>query len=560
MPRRPRPIRAWHLPDAPPVPTGQAAALDASLDQELVRSLGALPVLMPILEQLDLRAIVNRHCSPTGAQTTDLDPGLVALLLVLNRLLAPSPLVHVETWLAETVLPDLLGIDASQCNDDRLARTLDRLVPHLDALWQDLIVTAITTFDLDLSQLCYDITSISFCGDYDDAELVRYGYSRDHRPDRKQLELGTTVTVEAGVPIDYRILAGNVADRTTPVENLGRLQHLLSLLPPRAREDAPPLVISDRAMLTLDALVAYHASELHCLGPLDPALGQGTVRRLLERVTAEELAAAPLAYRPARADRDLAWVPYHGVRQSLDVPHPEPEQPALSITALVVWSPAKARLDAQLRTTQLTRLEDALTDLASNLGRRPYTTRTTVEKRVATLLCRHPARAYLQVEVCGGADEEALTLRWEQVEEALTEAARLDGRYVLGTTDPTLDADQILARSKRRDVPEKRFAALKGPLAVRPIYLHQETRIQALVFCTMVALLVFALLELLLQRAQLDLSGRALIAQFASLTVLVLVFGDGSVLRRLAGLSPPLADILQSLGFPPADRYLTAHA
>lgn len=65
-------------------------------------------------------------------------------------------------------------------NDDRLARTLDTLVPHLDALWQDLIVRATGAFDLDLSQLCYDITSVSFCGDYEDAELVRYGYSRDH--------------------------------------------------------------------------------------------------------------------------------------------------------------------------------------------------------------------------------------------------------------------------------------------------------------------------------------------------------------------------------------------
>lgn len=465
MPRRPRPIRAWQLPDAPPVPTGQAAALDASLDQELVRSLGALPVLLPILEQLDLRAIVNRHCVSGGEQTTDLDPGLVTLLLVLNRLLAPSPLVHVETWLGETILPDLLGIDAGQCNDDRLARTLDRLVPYLDALWQDLIIAAITTFDLDLSQLCYDITSISFCGAYEDAELVRYGYSRDHRPDRKQLELGTTVTVEGGVPIDYRVLAGNVADRTTPVENLTRLQHLLALLPPHSHGDDAPLVISDRAMLTTEALVAYQESGLHCLGPLDPALGHGAVRGLLEGVTAEELATAELAYRPHRADRDPTWAPYHGVRRSLALPHPDPEQPALSITALVVWSPAKARLDVQLRTTQLTRLEDALADLTGKLGRRPYTTRTAVEKRVATLLRRHPARTYLQVTLCDGSDEEPLTLHWTRHEEALTEAARLDGRYVLGTTDPSLDADQILARSKRRDVPEKRFAALKANLA-----------------------------------------------------------------------------------------------
>ncbi len=130
-PRRPRPIRAWQLPEAGPVPTGQAAALEASLDRELVRALGALPVLLPIMEQLGLRELVNRHCAPAGESATDLDPGLVTVLLVANRLLAPKPLVHVEAWLAETALPELLGMEAAQGNDDRLARTLDVLTPHL---------------------------------------------------------------------------------------------------------------------------------------------------------------------------------------------------------------------------------------------------------------------------------------------------------------------------------------------------------------------------------------------------------------------------------------------
>jgi transposase len=134
----------------------------------------------------------------------------------------------------------------------------------------------------------------------------------------------------------------------------------------------------------------------------------------------------------------------------------------------------------------------------------------------------------VMVTVRGGSEEEPLALQWERLEEYLAEAARLNGRYVLGTTDLTLDAEQMLALSKRRDVPEKRYALVKGPLAIRPVYLHKQERILALIFCTMVALLVFALLELLLQRTHLALSGRVLIEQFSTLTVLVLVFQDGS--------------------------------
>jgi hypothetical protein len=550
MARRMRPIRAWTLAEAPPMPEGQAAVLDAALDRALVRSLGALPALLPVCEQLGLREIVNRRCYPEGEAPEDLDVGTVTLVLALNRLQSPQPLVHVEEWVGQSVLPDLLGIAADQCNDDRLARTLDTVLPHLDDIWQDLVVAAITRFGVDLTAVCYDITSISFCGAYEEAELVRYGYSRDHRPDRKQIELAATVTAAGGIPVDYRPLAGNVADRTTPVEQLRRLQGLLTLLP-RRRADESCLVISDRAMLTDAALAAYASSKLCYLGPLDPSVGHGAVRDLLASVPAAELAAQPLPYRPQRAAKDPDWEAYCGVERPLSVPHPDSTQPPLAVRALVVWSPGKARLDANLRQTHLRRLERSLTDLAKKVGKRPYTTVETVRKRVTALCTRHPARHLVTTSVSGGpGTEEPLRLTWQHDEAALAQATALDGRYVLGTNDPHLDAAAMLAKAKWRDVPEKRFALVKGPLAVRPVYVHKEGRILGLVFCTMVALLLFSLLELLLRRAGLALSGQQFFAACAPFALVVLQLHDGSTLRQVTGLPPPLAVLLQAHGWP----------
>jgi hypothetical protein len=184
-----------------------------------------------------------------------------------------------------------------------------------------------------------------------------------------------------------------------------------------------------------------------------------------------------------------------------------------------------------------------------------------VERRLAAILASPPARQFVTVRVEAATPEAteatapALRLVWTRDATALAAAAALDGRYVLGTNDPSLDPEQLLASAKRRDVPEKRFSLVKGPLAVRPVYLHKPERIQALVFCTMLALLVFALLELLAHRAGFAASGQTLLAQFACLAVLILILNDGSVLRRVTGLAPPLPAILQSLGFPPADRY-----
>jgi hypothetical protein len=561
MPHPPRPIRAFRLPAQRAPSFGHAAAAEAALDRELILQLGALPLLLPLLERLGLREIVNRHCHPDGSTPSDLDVGLVTGVLVLNRLLAPQPLVRVETWLAGTALPDLWGLEAPQCNDDRLARTLDALAPHRDAIWRDLVVAAVRAFDLDLSGLAYDLTSVAFCGAYEEADLVRFGYSRDHRPDRKQVELATTVTLAGGLPLDYRVLAGNVADRTTPVENLRRLQALLAALPPRAPATpaTPSLVVSDRAMLTLEALAAYEGSGLHYLGPLDPHLGGGAVRALLASVPEAALLGpdTALAYQPHRASGEPAGGPYHGVPRELQLPHPDPDRPPLRVRALVVWSPGKARVDAQLRATHLARLDTALGDLAGKLGRRPYTTAAAVEKRVATLLRRHPARPYVTVTVTTG--EAGPTLAWQRQEEALVAAAALDGRYALGTNDPTMSPDAQLATSKRRDVPEKRYALLKGPLAVRPVFLHQQARILSLVFCTMVALLVFALLEWVARRVGERASGTALLARFTELRVLVLHFRDGSRTRRVTGLDPFDAELLDRLGWPPATRYNVVH-
>ena len=266
--------------------------------------------------------------------------------------------------------------------------------------------------------------------------------------------------------------------------------------------------------------------------------------------------ATALAYRPQRAAADPAFDAYHGVTRALALPHPAPGRPPLQVRALVVWSPGKARVDAQVRAAHLERLETALRDLAGKLGRRPYTTVATVEKRVATLLRRHPARPYVTVTVTPG--ETGPELHWERQEDVLAAAVALDGRYVLGTNDPTLDASAQLATSKQRDVPEKRYALLKGPLAVHPIFLHKQERIRSLVGCTMVALLVFALLEWAARRIGERASGTVLLARFAEVRLLILYFHDGSRSRRVTGVEFPEAELLRALGWPPTTRATTS--
>jgi hypothetical protein len=114
----------------------------------------------------------------------------------------------------------------------------------------------------------------------------------------------------------------------------------------------------------------------------------------------------------------------------------------------------------------------------------------------------------------------------------------------------------MLAQAKWRDRPEKCFALLKGPLAVRPVYVHKEGRILGLVFCTMLALLLFALLELLARRAGLALSGQQLFAACTPIMLVVLRWHDGTSLYQVTDIPPPIAALLHGLGWPLPERYL----
>lgn len=108
---------------------------------------GALPVLYALLETLQVRQIINRHCPTKG----EVDHGTVAIVLVLNRLMFPLPLYQVADWVGRTVLVSVLSVPAAKFNDDRLARTLDALYPHLETIWREVVEVALLKADVDTS-------------------------------------------------------------------------------------------------------------------------------------------------------------------------------------------------------------------------------------------------------------------------------------------------------------------------------------------------------------------------------------------------------------------------
>jgi hypothetical protein len=143
---------------------------------------------------------------------------LMAAVLVLARLCEPSSELHIaEDWYRRTALEDLLGLASRSVNEDRLYRALDRLLPHKVAIEQHLVKRLGELFDLSYDLLLYDVTSTYFEGQALRNPLAQRGYSRDHRPDCKQVCIALVVTRE-GIPLGYEVFAGNRTDMTTVEE------------------------------------------------------------------------------------------------------------------------------------------------------------------------------------------------------------------------------------------------------------------------------------------------------------------------------------------------------
>src|SRR5215207_7556130 len=102
-------------------PYSQAIQFGQALGTLQPRSLGALPLFLPILDVLQLRSVTNA----TVAGQADIDLGQILVILTLNRLLAPLPLYQIQPWIAQTVLPTILAVDPTQLYDMRLGRALD---------------------------------------------------------------------------------------------------------------------------------------------------------------------------------------------------------------------------------------------------------------------------------------------------------------------------------------------------------------------------------------------------------------------------------------------------
>lgn len=461
------------------------AATFARLDPPRIgfrREVGPLLLVQHVVERLGLVALIDRHVPQRGR--AELTTGEVVAALIANRLCAPAPLYDIAAWGSNAALHEVMDVPGMLLNDDRLGRGLEAFAPVAESVRGEAALAAVQAFGADAARLHVDLTTLRVAGAYRDSELVAKGWSSDRRVARQVQML--QATNPEGIPLYVRPHPGDAAELTC----IGAaLERLAALLGPGV------LICADSALGHIKNLCAAHRAGLRFVVPLRASTGFAAT--FLEEVGFRAL--RPLRY---VSQRDKG-VPanrrnrYRGTLRPLPVTDPETGEHS-TFRVVYVWSSEEASSVAEGRERALIKAELELAKIRRGLGGRCYKTLTQVEARIATILIQ-PVRGLLVLKT--GMRAGKPTLDWHRDRAAIAAAARTDGIYALATNLPgRLSASRILCLYKDQFRVELRHRDAKQTLRVRPLFLHNDDRIAALVSIVGLALLVFGIIEAAVRR------------------------------------------------------------
>jgi len=482
------------------------------LKVEGVHDFGGCWLGLHISEQLGLVTLLEQLL-PHGRE--DIPWSMMVMTLVLMRLCDPSSELRIAEHLYErSSLGDLLGIPQGKVNDDRLYRALDSLLPHKAEMEKHLKERLGTLFNLEYDLLLYDVTSTYFEGECASNSLAQRGYSRDHRPDCKQVCIALVVS-KGGMPLGYDVFAGNRADATTVEDIVEKIEAQYGA--------AGRIWVMDRGMVSEDNLKYLKAGGRRYI--------VGTPRSQLRRF-----------------EQELLKPDWQQVREGLEVrlcPSPDGKE-----SFILCRSSARAIKEKQIHDRFEKRIEKGLLKLAESCRKKKQQIGA-IERRVGRLLeANSRAAGLFRVEVrerAGGGAE----VVWQVLEEWRSWAELSEGCYLLRSNITDWRAEELWRAYIQLTEAEAAFRIQKGDLRIRPIWHQKEERVEAHILVCFLAYVLWEMLGQMCQRAGLGNEPRKVFDEIAQIKVVDVVMPtrQGAVIRKhcIAQPSKAQAILLQML-------------
>jgi Transposase DDE domain len=383
--------------------------------------------------------------------------------MVCQRCLEPASKLEATHWVGRDVVID--GVQ--ELSDDQLYRAMDFLLACAERVQESVFFSVASLLNLEVDVVFFDTTSTYFEVDVDDPlddeddeaaaageSLRRFGHSKDHRPDLPQVVIGLAVTRE-GIPVRCWVWPGNTNDQTVVAEvkadltgwRLGRA-----------------IYVVDSGFSGQANLRALRSAGGHYIAGMKMRSGMPETEQALSR--------------PGR---------YRSVKDNLRVKEVHVGDGDAAQRFIVCHNPAEAERDHARREQRIARIEAELARLKLQRDRAKTKTDRDAHQRGECALRDHKTLSrYLRQTKTG---------RLVIDRDKLAAEERLDGKYLLTTSDPSLSAEDVALGYKQLLEAERSFRDLKGTLALRPVFHRKDERIQAHVLICFLALAIIRVAE-----------------------------------------------------------------
>jgi len=380
--------------------------------------------------------------------------------MVCQRCLEPASKLEATRWLGRDAVID--GIEA--VTDDELYRAMDFLLACSERVQESVFFSLANLLNLEVDVIFFDTTSTYFEVDLDETDdeaepdnerpLRRLGHSKDHRPDLPQVVIGLAVTRE-GIPVRVWVWPGNRNDQTL-VEQVKA--DLAGWRLGRA------IYVVDSGLAGRDNLRALRSGGGHYIAGVKLRSGMPETEQALSRQGR-----------------------YRTVRDNLRVKEVRVGEGDAAVRYLVCHNPAEAERDRARLQQRLARIEAELARLAEQRRRAKTTAEREAHLRGECALRDHPTLSrYLRQTSSGRLQVDRARIAAEE---------RLDGKYLLTTSDPSLSGEDVALGYKQLMEAERSFRDLKGTLLLRPVFHRKDDRIRAHVLICFLALVLVRLAE-----------------------------------------------------------------
>lgn len=487
---------------------------------------GALAVIEPMIKKIGLAEIINQHLT-TDVQA-DFDHGAILSMLVGARLYSPIALSNVSDWAEQSGAETLWGIPAEKLNDDRLGRSLDAFFTQRHSILASLALHVAETFDIPLDRLHYDPTHILFTGAYAQAEAredtsadgsplsdaalspahITKGRGTDDAPKgTRMVHAGLTTFIDelGPLPIFGHTIDGNQNGRTGIRQQLALMQKVL--------KPQKFTMISDRGTFSVAHLLRLKDAKSNAICSVPWADVKdlfAKVRQSLQWKRASFLSIEQQRRRDRNSD-----LPHEHYELAVQRHKFNDDESGRSIDTRVifVFSTADQKVVRQQRQKQIQRNTAELQQIEKSVAVGRYNDKIgAVSKRVARAFGNGNADRYFSWELQELTKQErertskafvrgsrVATHRfvWSYNESLVSEDETHDGYSAIVTTVPasTQAADRVFTMFREQNLVEHANRQFKGPLAVRPVFLHKPERVEALIYLLMVALMIYFLLQ-----------------------------------------------------------------